>query len=220
MNWSSLIPLISVLGGASKAGAENDLRQDQLRTLMEQTRLNRDKFALEAPGTRLATSTRASLTGNYQPSSIDWGGGASTFTPGFGLQGKTPTFHSSFEKGMSNLNPETKSLSDQVSHDMLVGQQRGGETGGGNNLPLPFVGSKADTYGTDKMMMPLGQDKGSGVGSKLLGGASTGLSVLQALLGLFGKGGGDPKAPYYDDATGQMIGAGFRTGGDGNPNHE
>lgn len=184
--------LADVFGGASKSGLDQQNKDNSLKLLLEQAKLNRDKFATDAPGQRLNTSTRASVLSNYKPAQVDWGAGG--FQPGMGARGVIPKITGGVGGSLANLNPETKSLADQVMHDMLVSQQRGGETGGGNGAGAPY--SRPDKYGTDKTMPTMTQPSR---GDKLTGGLGMGFSILEALKksGVFGNRGGSNDG--YDD---------------------
>lgn len=149
--------LSSVLGNASARGAQEGLANRELESRDEQTRLARDKYALEAPGTRMNQSLKASVLGNFQPRQIHWNG------PGSGLRGEIPTYTGGFEGGMANLDPETKELMKRTIHDNLVSQMSGGSGGGGQ----------------DYMMQP---HSGEGAGGKVLGGVAMGSSLLAGLL--------------------------------------
>lgn len=165
-----------ILGGMAKSGADQNNREANLKALMEQVRLNRDKFATDAPGTRLNTGIRASLMSNFKPTSVDWGEGG--FHPGMGAEGKMPKFSGGMAGGLANLQPDAKQLSEQVMHDSLVSQMRGGASAGGG-------AGKEDGYGTDNQM-PDDITGTSGL-DKALGGAATGTSILAALRKAWGK---------------------------------
>lgn len=174
--------LSDVLGGAAKAGQQQNNSQDQLKLLLEQAKLNRDKFAVDAPGKRLQTSAKASMLGNFQPTKVDWGQGG--FKPGAGLEGKVPTFTGGFS---TPVDDRTKQLSSRIMDEELQSQLQGGPSGGNQDRAMPTG---------------IGQ---SSTSDKVLGGAAMGTSVLAALLKAFGKGGGGGgNGTYYEpnDANG------------------
>lgn len=155
--------LAAVLSQASSsANASNQVRDSQQLTgygMQENAKAAQDRLALAAPGARLGTSMRASMLNNFQPTKVNWGG------PGSGLRGEIPTFSGGAAAGLANLDPRTKSLSDRVMLDELLGQMRGGLSGGGMDTQvdaLPSIGK-------------------SSTADKVLGGASTAAGVLGAL---------------------------------------
>src|SRR5438132_2201717 len=157
--------LAGLFGGAAGANRQQNNLQDRLGldrySAAENARLRRDQFALTAPGTRLRDSTRASLTSNFTPTRVQWGG------PGSGLRGELPQITGGASAGLANLDPRTKSLADLVMSDELAGEQKGGMTGGQGDItmmPPPKLGAES------------GMDR-------LLGGAATGSSLLDAILG-------------------------------------
>lgn len=171
------MPMLSKLfGGAAKNQQANKEKQDSLAALLERTRLDRDKFALDAPGTRVNQSMKSSLMNSYTPTKVDWGEGG--FKPGMGLAGVTPKFTGGFNGGMANLDPRTKSLNDQVMQDTLASQKSGGFTGGGDQRMAQLQG---------------GQGGKSSILDKILGGGSLVTSLLAGLKGFGGK-----EAGQYD----------------------
>lgn len=153
----------SVLGGAAKGEQTQNNINDQAALQQGNLALNRDKFALEAPNTRLAGAIKASLASNFTPRHTEWAG------PGSGLQGKVPTISGGLTGGLANLDPRVKDLANQVMIDELTSQKSGGSSGGGQDRTVP----------------PVGQ---SSTGDKILGGASLGTSLLGALFPSLGKG--------------------------------
>lgn len=155
--------LAPVLGSASKDANNTNLINDKNKMdawkSQEDASLNRDKFATTAPGTRLDTSYKASIMDRLKPSSIEWGG------PGSGLKGQLPVFKGGLKEAMSDLSPETHSLSQQVMKDMLASQMEGGSTGG-----------RKDSYMAPQPVMGK-----SSTGDKLLGGSALVTSILGAL---------------------------------------
>jgi len=120
------------------------------------------RFALTAPGSRLKQSVGASLINNYQPQSLSWGG------PGSGLRGEMPTYRGGVPGGMANLDPQTKSLSQQVMKDQLLAQMNGGASGGNDDRAIPPVPKVGDANEDSTW-------------EKLLGGAALGTSIYGAL---------------------------------------
>lgn len=145
-----------VLGGAAKGEQTQNNLQDQASLQQGNLALGRDKFALEAPNTRLATAIKASLASNFQPQHTEWAG------PGSGLQGKVPKITGGLSAGLANLDPRVKELSNQVMMDELLGQQQGGPSGGKQDRAVPTINQSS---GADKA----------------LGGLSLGTSILGAL---------------------------------------
>lgn len=169
----ALSGLSGVLGGAAKSGQDQNNKADQLKLLLENAKLNRDKFALDAPGERLATSQRANLAANASPSKMDWG--PKGFVPGAIAHGQAPmpTRTGGISGALSNMNPEAKALANQTMHDEFISQLQGGIS---------------NPKGTDRAM-PTGIGEES-TGDKVLGGASLGTSILAAILKAKGLGGG------------------------------
>lgn len=159
----SLLPAIegitNVAGGAARAGQAQNNTQANQQMQAEQNRLARDKFALDAPGNRLSTATRASLMGNFQPTKV------SQFMPGMGLRGERPQITGGVAGGMANLDPRVKQLGSTVMSDALAAQKAGGLTGG-----------KTDTTTIDPEI-----GKSSWL-DKLMGGTALGGGMLAAIL--------------------------------------
>lgn len=166
-DWVGLLKNAApILGGMSKSGVDANAARDRNAILKEQMRLNRDKFAVDAPDKRLSTSTRASILSNFKPTSVEWGG------PGSGERGELPKISGGLSDSIANLDPQTKQLVQQILKDELASQMRGGETGGGQDRAVD-----------------LGADFGkSSTGDKVTGAASTVASLLSAVPGLGGKG--------------------------------
>lgn len=167
-DWGGLLKNVApILGGMSKAGVDANAARDRNAILKEQMRLNRDRFATDAPDRRLSTSTRASILSNFKPTSVEWGG------PGSGERGEVPKISGGLSDSIANLDPQTKALVQQILKDELAQQMRGGETGGGQDRAVD-----------------LGSDFGkSSTGDKIVGGASTAANLLGAVPNL-GKGSG------------------------------
>lgn len=189
--------LSGVLGGAAKAGQDQNNKADQLKLLLENAKLNRDKFALDAPGTRLSTGMRAAMAGGAAPSKLDWG--SKGFVPGAIARGEaqmpTRTGGASGALAAVRDSPDAKQLSNTVLHDQLIAQLRGGTTGGGSR-----PGGDMNTSGSD-LAMPQGIGQES-TGDKVLGGASLATSILGLLLKARGQGGGGSTNPM--DMAGGM----------------
>lgn len=152
--------LADVLGGAAKGSQNQNNESDKIKLLLENAKLNRDKYALSAPGTRLSTGIKASIASNFKPSTLDWGPGG--FKPGGVAHGAPlPTRTGGFSGGMANLNPDTKALANQITHDELMSQMQGGSGGGDKAMPTG-----------------LGE---SSTGDKILGGAAMGTSILSVV---------------------------------------
>lgn len=157
--------LSDVLGGAAKAGAENNLSRDKNTLTREAIRLGRDKFAVDAPGTRMQTSLKAALQKNATPASVQWGG------PGSGLRGEIPQFNGGIKSIYAGMqDPTHKKLLDQVMADELMQQQQGGVSGKGLDTAMPEINK------TSLM-------------DKILGGAAMGTSILGAIMKNRGGGG-------------------------------
>lgn len=170
MDQQTLEALAAVLSrAAASAQSSNQVRDSQNLSaygMHENAKAAQDRFALAAPGSRLSTSMRASLAGNFSPTKFNWNG------PGSGLRGEIPTFSGGVREGMTNLDPQTKELAQQVIHDQLLAQMRGGLSGQGKDYevqqpPMPGQSSALD---------------------KLLGGGST-AAAIAAALGKNGAGG-------------------------------
>lgn len=158
--------IADVMGGAARSGADANYKNDYLKTILENSKLNRDKFAVAAPGQRLQDSTKASLASNFTPSKVDWGPGG--FTPGAGARGVQPTFTGGFSGGMQNLDPRTKQLQSRVMDDELQGQLSGGATGGNQDRAMPTDIGKSSTL------------------DKLTGAGAFGTSILSAIMKAYG----------------------------------
>lgn len=156
----------------SKA-AGSDIKQsndsDAIKLALLNAGINAKKLAVGAPGQRLATGERAALAKVATPASVSWGG------PGSGLRGEVPTYSGGIKSIYdANQDPQMKQLHDQVLSDSLMGEMKGGATGGNDDASL---GSAAN----------VGQGSTAG---DVLGGLGMGTSITAALakLGIFGKG--------------------------------
>lgn len=189
-----------ILGGAAKSGQAQNNQSDQLKLLLENAKLNRDKFALAAPGTRLQTGMAAEAS-KAAPSTMNWG--PNGFKPGAIAHGQAgmPTRQGGPETPLSS---DAKQLSNTVLHDELISQLRGGTTGGGSR-----PGGDSSTTGTDSAM-PTGIGQSS-TSDKLLGAGAMGSSILALLAKLKG-GGSSPQdtSGLFGDGTGdwQTTGVG------------
>lgn len=207
--------LSGILGSAAKTGQDQNNKADQLQLLLENAKLNRDKFALDAPGQRLSTGMRANVAANAQPASLDWG--PAGFKPGAIAHGQAPMPHwtGGPSSGLgASMSPDAKQLSNQVMHDELVAQLRGGTTGGGTGAKqgdgsLLRPGAKEDGTGTDLAMDPkLAQIGQPSTGDNVLGGLGVGTSILALLSKLRGgnsqmpTGGGTSGGNWYDEGVG------------------
>lgn len=159
----SLALLGPALGKIAEARGKTQAANEQLGTTsatdQNAAQLDRDKFAATAPNTRLQSAIRASLASNFQPSQTKWAG------PGSGVRGEIPTTTGGFAGGMANLDPRAKDLASTVMNDQLMAQQKGGMSGGGADsriVPYPKIGQ-------------------SSTGSKILGAAGTGMSLLSLI---------------------------------------
>lgn len=179
--------IATALGGAAKGQqAQNNTETGQQLT-QEQIQLNRDKYALEAPNTRLATALKASIASNYTPQHTTFAG------PGSGLRGQAPTITGGLSASLANLDPRAKELANQILMDELTGQKQGGPTGGGQ----------------DKTLSPINQ---SSTGDKVLGGASLGSSILGSIFASAGKG---KTSSPSSGSTPAQPGNGYETVGTG-----
>lgn len=149
-------PLATVLGGAAQNAQKNNISQGQLQLGEDQLQQNANAQATNLPAARLKDSIKASLASNFQPSTVSWGG------PGSGLKGQVPTYSGGIVNGLSNLNPATKQLSQQVMEDELLNQMKGGASGGNQ----------------DNTVTPVGQPSAL---DNILGGSAGALSVLSTL---------------------------------------
>lgn len=170
-----------VLSGAAKGGMSQKQAGDYLKLALGNQGLARDKFAVAAPGERLATGSAAAMDAalaNAGPTEIHWGG------RGSGRRGEIPTTTGGFHDALGSLknNPDYMSLLDVVGKDSLAGERAGGASGGNRDAAMP-----------DYL-------KGVGDPSKLdsaLGGAGLGASILAALMKGGSKaaaGGGSPSS--------------------------
>lgn len=109
MSKEGMQAMSTVLGGAARSGAASNQVRDTQNINYENAKLNRDKFALTAPGIRAKQSILGSLGSNFTPSTLDWGPGG--FHPG-GVAGGAPlpTVKGGGVAGMQNLDPSTKAL--------------------------------------------------------------------------------------------------------------
>lgn len=166
--------LADVFGGAAKSDSANANSTDALKLALQRLNLDTKKFATAAPSERLATGQRAALANAATPAAVHWGG------PGSGLRGEVPTFTGGIKSVYkANEDPELRQLSQQVLHDSLVSQMKGGADPNGLGVP----GSDTD----------LGSAKDVGEGSTagdVLGGIGFGSSIASVLkkAGIFGKG--------------------------------
>ena len=151
--------LTDVLGKAAGSSTAEEQHNDQLKMLLENSKLNRDKFALMAPGQRLKTSEVANMLSSYTPSKMDWGPGG--FTPGAGARGVQPTITGGVSASIAHPSASTAALRQQVMDQQLINQMKGDA-----GTDLSGVGSTS-------------------VGNQILGGAATGTGILEALAKLW-----------------------------------
>lgn len=166
-----------VLGGASKSGQAQNNNQDTIKLALQNAQLNRDKYALAAPGVRMNTSIRAAMAKRGTPSSVQWGG------PGSGLRGEIPQFSGGRKSVYAGLQePDTQGLLDRVIHEQLMGQVAGGPSGGNADAAMPTNIGQSSTF------------------DKILGGGAFGSSILGAILKARGNGNSTPSAvPFGED---------------------
>jgi hypothetical protein len=131
--------IADVLGGAAKSGQQQNNTEDALRlALYGQTanaQTNAKKFALGAPGTRLATALRAALSKSATPASVSFSAGG------------IPQFSGGIKSVYSAVqDPQYRQLSDRVMADELQSQMTGGATGGNQDVSIgtpPEVGQSS-----------------------------------------------------------------------------
>jgi hypothetical protein len=147
-----------ILGNMAKSGAEANRSRDVLMPSAENSKLARDKFALEAPGARMGQSLKASILAHGRPTSVEWGG------PGSGLRGEIPHFSGGVSGAWADLDPRARQLGDSILT---------------SNLQNQLAGKDAETPYLDKIGSTSTMDK-------IIGGVSTGTSILRGLGGLKG----------------------------------
>ena len=146
-----------ILSNMSANGQKANQTRDQLMPSAENAKLARDKFALDAPTTRMNQSVRASILNTMTPTQVQWGG------PGSGLKGQIPTFTGSFTGAIQNMDPRTKQLADTVMTKDLQDQ---------------LAGKDDET----KFLDQIGKESAL---DKVVGGASAGANIFNALKGIF-----------------------------------
>lgn len=115
LNRDNVLAGANILGGALTAAQQNAREKELNQIRRDALQLDRDKYALGAPETRLDTSMHASRILNHEPVKAHWGG------PGSGLRGETVRFTG----GSANPNlidPRTRDLSDDVLNQQLQDQ--------------------------------------------------------------------------------------------------
>ena len=146
-----------VLGGAAKSASQNNAINDansvNLYNSEERNRLARDQFALNAPGTRMGQSTKASILSRVKPTTINWGG------PGSGVRGQTPTTTGGFRDALANMDPAVGQLAQEVMQQNLAKQRANMD---GVTVTPPKIGK-------------------SSFGDKALGAGAFGTSILSLL---------------------------------------
>lgn len=158
LGGKAITGIADTLSGAADSAQQSNDRKAAIAASLENTRLGRDQFALNAPGERMNSSVRAALAKNYTPSVAHWGG------PGSGLRGEVPTYSGSQSFHDAIHNADTQGLMDRVLKDETAQQQHGGITGDNADAAIPTN---------------IGQDS---TGDKILGGTSLGSSLLAAIL--------------------------------------
>lgn len=205
----ALSGLSDILGGAAKTGQTQNNTSDSLKLLLDNANLNQQKFAEAAPGQRLSTGMRAAIAGQASPATLNWGPGG--FKPGAIAEGKAglPTWEGGVSGALKNLPPDAKQLSNQVLHDELVSQLRGGETGGGQAAGSNGPGAP-DLHGTDKTL-PSGLNIGQpSTGDNILGGLGIGSSILSLLSKLQKPNGGSTDMSGLNgDGSGDWMNSGI-----------
>lgn len=160
---SALAPVLGKAAGANQTQNNfEDITKQAAWNNLEDNQLNRDKFAAAAPGQRLATTNKASMTKNFTPTTISWGG------KGSGKRGELPQY-SGGAAGAAR-DPRSSAVADSVLEQELMAQMKGAAGGDAKMSPQPAIGQES-------------------LGAKLLGGAATGTSILSALQKLGGSGG-------------------------------
>jgi hypothetical protein len=144
-----------ILGGMAKAGAEANANRDRILPSMEGAQLSRDKFALEAPTTRMDQSMRASAIKNAAPVAVNWGG------PGSGLRGQVPSFTGGYQGALANLDPQTRQLAETILQKDLQDQ---------------LAGTDDDTKWLDQFGKTSTKDK-------IVGGLATGANIYSGITG-------------------------------------
>lgn len=108
-----------ILGNMAKSGAEANQNRDRNAILAEGVKLARDKFALDAPTTRMHQTTKASMLNHAAPLTMQWGG------PGSGLRGELPTYSGGATEALSHLSEDTGPLNNEVMRQNLQDQLSG-----------------------------------------------------------------------------------------------
>lgn len=106
----------NILGSMAKSGQEANAKKDDNRILQEREQLERDKFGLAAPTTRMRQTAQASILKNASPTTAEWGG------PGSGLSGKIVNFGGGASQALSHLAEDSAPLAKQVMAKNLADQ--------------------------------------------------------------------------------------------------
>lgn len=122
---SSLIPsktdaISSILGKAAGSRQNQKNKDAELQLVRDRSELDRYLAGLQAPGTRMKTSARASYAANAAPVKAEWGG------PGSGKAGKTVKFNGGYS---TPLDDRTKALANDILEQELM-EQRSPNHGG------------------------------------------------------------------------------------------
>lgn len=149
VGWAGGAKLADVLTHAAGSGQDQENKSDIIKNSAERNRLDRDKYALVAPGQRLHDSTIASFASSASPTRVNWG--PEGFHPGAGLRGQVPHFEGGFTGGLEHLDPATRELARLVIQDELASQRRGGSTGGNHDLDGPELNVDHPS-GTDRAL--------------------------------------------------------------------
>lgn len=129
-----------ILGGMATSGSKANQLRDSLAPGQEGAKLARDKYALEAPSTRLSQSVRSGILNTVQPTSVKWNG------PGSGLRGEVPTFEGGYSGALQNIDPQTKALAQEVMRKTLQDQLAGKDD------ETPFLDQVGKTSTLDKVV--------------------------------------------------------------------
>ncbi len=127
-----------ILGGMAKAGADANANRDRIMPSAESVKLARDKYALEAPSTRMTQSSKASILKGLQPAKTTWAG------PGSGARGEMPTFSGGIPNAVSGMDPRAKELADGILTKNLQDQLAG------KDAETPYLDKIGTTSATDK----------------------------------------------------------------------
>lgn len=127
--------LSSIFGGASRGAREDRLLNDQSQ--LSRDRLNQERFRTNEalPGSRLQTSTRASMVRHASPVQFHWNG------PGSGERGEVPRFSGGFANP-DLIDPRTRQQADDVLNQLIQRQMGRQEAPPISATPREGVGSR------------------------------------------------------------------------------